>query len=45
MFEINDDTVNNSKDIDVIHGGFYCLMDVLFSKISTKKFLAIQFQV
>jgi len=41
MFEINDAMVENRKEIDAVHGKFYCLMDILFSKMSTIFFFSM----
>ena len=39
MFKINDTIVKNHKEIDDVCGNFYLLINVLFSKMSTKNFL------
>jgi len=39
MFEINDAMVKDRQEVDAVRGKFCLLMDVLFSKMSTKKFL------
>ena len=39
IFEINDAMVKNRKETDAVCVKFCLLMDILFSKMSTKKFL------
>jgi len=39
MFEFHDGMVKNREELDAVRGKFCLLMDVIFSKMSTKKFL------